>query len=477
MKIIILLFLIFFSNSLFAEDFDFGGDGKTSPKTICTSKITFYNKNSHGVSVKYETENSTKTWNFDMGDNVYKTGNKRDALVFQINRWGSLKAIADKGFCTLKHTCESPYIYDSTSKKCVIQCTPLSDTTVPLDKDECVQNANYSDKYIKSGMLSYQECDNTCYVLEAQKKSCEDAVSDFKISCDTDLNIPHFSCTEQNSTIKELNTSCTPKENNISSPCQTELATYTSECHQQGKDVNGTCVDNGIFVTEDTYECVSKPNNDSNTTNTAPQANNDSNTTNTTPQANNDSNTTNTTPQANNDSNTTNTAPQANNDSNNTKIPDNGFSTFDGSGGSWMSNKTQLNGNSNSNDKSNSNNKLDNNNSNENNSALGKLGEFANKALSFMGKIGDLLTNPSSIGDKINNSIDNTFNEYGNRDYTDGLANRECGTIPEYSTVVYGKKITIFSQATIDMMPMNIFKSVIIFMFVFSAVVIVFKGV
>ena len=100
-----------------------------------------------------------------------------------------------------------------------------------------------------------------------------------------------------------------------------------------------------------------------------------------------------------------------------------------------------------------------------------------NDKLSPLKKVDDLSNDSSSIANLMNNSIDNGFNTYLNRDYTGGLATSQCGSIGTYSINFHGSTITILSQNTINELPMSIFKTMIIFAFVFSGVIIAFRGV
>ena len=100
-----------------------------------------------------------------------------------------------------------------------------------------------------------------------------------------------------------------------------------------------------------------------------------------------------------------------------------------------------------------------------------------NDKLSPLKKVDDLSNDSSIIADLMNNSINDGFNTYLNRDYTGGLATSQCGSIGTYSINFHGSTITILSQNTINELPMSIFKTMIIFAFVFSGVIIAFRGV
>ena len=100
----------------------------------------------------------------------------------------------------------------------------------------------------------------------------------------------------------------------------------------------------------------------------------------------------------------------------------------------------------------------------------GKLDSIDNK-LSVFDDVKNLISDPSSIGDSINNVVNDGFDTYLNKDYTGGLATSSCPAIKTFSMVFHGKTITILSQKTLDNMPMDIFRSMIIFMFVFSGII------
>jgi len=91
--------------------------------------------------------------------------------------------------------------------------------------------------------------------------------------------------------------------------------------------------------------------------------------------------------------------------------------------------------------------------------------------LSILTTVSNVVSNPSSIGDSVNSTLNDGFDTYLNKDYTGGLATSSCPSIKTFSIVFHGKTITILSQKTLDNMPMNIFRSMIIFMFVFSGII------
>ncbi len=88
----------------------------------------------------------------------------------------------------------------------------------------------------------------------------------------------------------------------------------------------------------------------------------------------------------------------------------------------------------------------------------------------------DLADDSSSINDMLSNAMDNGFNTYLNKDYTGGLASGSCRSIPTFSLNFHGTNITIMSQDLLNQWPMDIFRTMVIFMFVFSGVIIAFRS-
>ncbi|UCN00054.1 hypothetical protein LCX93_11060 [Sulfurimonas sp. SWIR-19] len=120
--------------------------------------------------------------------------------------------------------------------------------------------------------------------------------------------------------------------------------------------------------------------------------------------------------------------------------------------------------------------------------ANSKLGSIDNKLGSIDGKLEDidnslkplrdidsLSKDSSSLVDSFNNVLNEGFNTYLNRDYTNGLASSSCGVVPTYSIVFHGRTIVFFSQDLLNVWPLEIFRTMIIFMFVFSGVIMAFR--
>ena len=144
-------------------------------------------------------------------------------------------------------------------------CSPLSSFTVPnLDQTTCLGKVGDYDQGVY-GTLTYQTCDNTCYITEAQPLSCKDMRDHFQPinlqKCDLDLNKYEDNCTagsvttdsNGNTVVNPTSYSftCTPLGSRVS-PCNIER--NKMDCGP-GYKVAGTCHDNGSFVTEDTLYC------------------------------------------------------------------------------------------------------------------------------------------------------------------------------------------------------------------------------
>jgi len=110
------------------------------------------------------------------------------------------------------------------------------------------------------------------------------------------------------------------------------------------------------------------------------------------------------------------------------------------------------------------------------NNINGSLDGISNK-LDVLKDTKDLSDDTSSIESMFQSAMDQGFDTYLNMDYTNGLASVSCSAIPTYSMNYHGHQIIFFSQNLLDQWPMSIYRSVIIFMFVFSGVIIAFRSI
>jgi hypothetical protein len=110
------------------------------------------------------------------------------------------------------------------------------------------------------------------------------------------------------------------------------------------------------------------------------------------------------------------------------------------------------------------------------NNISGSLDGISNK-LDVLKDTKDLSDDTSSIESMFQSAMDEGFDTYLNMDYTNGLASVSCSAIPTYSMNYHGHQIIFFSQNLLDQWPMSIYRSVIIFMFVFSGVIIAFRSI
>ena len=133
-------------------------------------------------------------------------------------------------------------------------CQPLSDVTVSLTKTQCVGSSSvYSNNMATQGTLQYQDCDNTCYVLEPHHIPCSTVIPHLQNLCDTDTNNLHLTCNDTNSYYTSYDYQCTP-DNNNTNPCQDAYNQLSSTCING--TIQGSCQDNGMVITSNTLNCV-----------------------------------------------------------------------------------------------------------------------------------------------------------------------------------------------------------------------------
>ncbi|RLA83329.1 MAG: hypothetical protein DRG78_04700 [Epsilonproteobacteria bacterium] len=103
---------------------------------------------------------------------------------------------------------------------------------------------------------------------------------------------------------------------------------------------------------------------------------------------------------------------------------------------------------------------------NENTSALDKIS-------TFLTIITDIISNPSTITDSINTTLSDSANKYSQKIFDDS----NCLQIEPVQIQLYGQTQTFLSQDFINnFFPVDIFKSIVIFSFVFSATMSFFRG-
>ena len=382
---------------------------------------------------------------------------------------------------------------------CTSTCQPLSSQTVPLSQDKCVNGASFSalDKGLTGGTLAYQECDSTCYVLEAQYATCEDFAkstfaTDYKASladkCDKDLNEFKMTCTESSSSSGySISTSCTPKNlDHTKAPCDDIRKKKINECKLQAMAIKGRCIDNGLIVVENTMECIPDVPDCSSkwhevldtSTNTCKCA--DGFVRNSfgdcwKPLFPDDSNLTKEQQAQQNKAEQDNHA-QKTLDDTQKKVEDNQKKTnekLEGLSNGIAGIRSDLNT---------TNNLL--NKLSDNNTTNGLLQDISDKldfniSFSFDNLFIGFDNYLNSKSDEITNEIDtyvkDSLNSYLNKDLL-GLDDTKCPPIPTISGTVYGTNLVFFSQQTVDLLPMDIFRGVIILSFVLIGFITVFRS-
>lgn len=104
---------------------------------------------------------------------------------------------------------------------------------------------------------------------------------------------------------------------------------------------------------------------------------------------------------------------------------------------------------------------------NENTSVLDKIS-------TFLTTISDFISNPSTITDSLNETLSEVGNKYNQTIFDDSA----CLEIDTVQINLYGRTITFLSQDLIyTYFPVFMFKSIVIFSFVFSAIMSFFRGV
>ena len=99
-----------------------------------------------------------------------------------------------------------------------------------------------------------------------------------------------------------------------------------------------------------------------------------------------------------------------------------------------------------------------------------------NRRDDLLTEIKDLLSsdsNSSSTGslDFLTDSVDSILSKY-----TINLTNGSCGAISTVSANILNQNVVFLSQDTIDMLPMDYMKSIVIFLFTVSALILAFRG-
>jgi hypothetical protein len=166
--------------------------------------------------------------------------------------------------------CVTPPDTNSTTPSVPGSCTPLSNGPTSLSYSQCVNGAFSSDYNLgMSGTLSWQMCDNICYILEPVAIPCKIIGKKLLGVCDRDLNNFTFNCTQQLqpggspdiSKAPVFTSSCKPKnQEKIKTPCTSEKIKKQEECKALGQKIIGDCTDNGIVITSNTLDCdIIKP--------------------------------------------------------------------------------------------------------------------------------------------------------------------------------------------------------------------------
>jgi archaellum component FlaC len=105
--------------------------------------------------------------------------------------------------------------------------------------------------------------------------------------------------------------------------------------------------------------------------------------------------------------------------------------------------------------------------------ALNKNTSTLDKISTFLTTITDIISNPSTITDLINTTLSDSANKYSKKIFDDS----NCLQIEPVQIQLYGQTQTFLSQDFINnFFPVDIFKSIIIFSFVFSATMSFFRG-
>lgn len=91
----------------------------------------------------------------------------------------------------------------------------------------------------------------------------------------------------------------------------------------------------------------------------------------------------------------------------------------------------------------------------------------------FFSSMGNLISDPSVIGDTLQASIEDIASKYIGQDVIDMP---ECGTVPTIGANVFGRDIVLISDDIVNSWPLDIFRTMIIFFFALSGVIITFRG-
>jgi len=164
-------------------------------------------------------------------------------------------------------TCDDDEVMNMETGECEVppECSALSPDTVSINKELCSGQVIDWDKGIK-GQLMWQDCDETCYIVESSFLSCSDALLKFNALCDPDLNNFGFNCTEpeDGNSSYIMTHSCIPKNQTpLKAPCDDIYSQALENCKKNNGVLNGKCVDNGMIVTNNTLNCDTSPRCDS----------------------------------------------------------------------------------------------------------------------------------------------------------------------------------------------------------------------
>jgi hypothetical protein len=109
---------------------------------------------------------------------------------------------------------------------------------------------------------------------------------------------------------------------------------------------------------------------------------------------------------------------------------------------------------------------------NENKSILEDIKDGFTGVTDFLSDVTDLISNPSSIGDTINQYLVDSVDKYNEKFFND-----TCQNIEEIKINYHGREVVFLSQDLIDnYFPIDLMKKFIIFMFAFSGVMVFFRG-
>lgn len=348
-------------------------------------------------------------------------------------------------------------LIEQTETRYVYNLTKQGYNCKPIATFKCADGA----PPLKDPITSISTCDRTCtdvgYEIGSDgqcsdPKPCEDALNACFDSCNS--YIDDFHCSDG-----QIIQDCV---------CQDKCSDYASQCSEycesQGMIVNQfSCSDNNVDVP---CECAIVEYED-NTPDPDNTTNNDSNT--------NDNMTDNDTT---NDPNTniddTNNPDNTDNTTGDNGTTNNYYYTTNNNYSSAPAGGTGTGGNSLSDDLNNLGSTINENTGavNENTSILDEINEALSPIVDFLSDASDLISNPTSIGDTINQYLTESVSKYN-----ESFFNDSCQAIETIRINYHGREVVFLSQDLIDnYFPIDLMKKFIIFIFAFSGVMVFFRS-